>query len=403
MLKKEIVSDFHEKLLFKERLESVNRGMQYETLRNINQIIERDSKDTTYKFALLRATIEITQQKSPHAIIKNDRVSFPVGLLVLKWLEYYYPIIEARLPQKNGDNLDSNTLSFRSQFEEVTDYYQDRGGYDVFYKEFIKCNYPDELNESIYTLCKKIRDTITKQPMCYIGRSISDDFYSIFKKEESGPRLRKPNKLDVEFMVERFGRFTIPLDYFTVFEYLGSFITGTHSILINWAQFTVDKSSRSLSLQKVLPKILQSPLSERDTYISAKIFDNYFIENGNLICVWTGKKIQGDRNIDHVLPFSIWRNNDLWNLLPARDKINSDKNDRIPGVTLLDKRKDQIIEYWKYIHKSEPEIFTRELNINLISGGLSNQENWETLAFNALKEKSRYLIETRGFEEFHWS
>ena len=29
--------------------------MAYETLKHINQIIERDSKDTTYKFALLRA------------------------------------------------------------------------------------------------------------------------------------------------------------------------------------------------------------------------------------------------------------------------------------------------------------------------------------------------------------
>ncbi|MDZ7807407.1 MAG: hypothetical protein U5K71_09870 [Gracilimonas sp.] len=87
--------------------------MEYEVLKNINQIIERDSKDTTYKFALLRATIEVIQQKSPHSVIKSDLVIMPVGLLVLKWLEYYYPIIEARLPQKSGDDLDSNTLTFQ--------------------------------------------------------------------------------------------------------------------------------------------------------------------------------------------------------------------------------------------------------------------------------------------------
>jgi hypothetical protein len=375
--------------------------MDYQVLKNINQIIERDSKDTTYKFALLRASIEIIQQKTPHATTNGDRVSIPVGLLVLKWLEYYYPIVEARLPQKSGDNLDTNTLTFRSHFEKVTDYYKDKGGYDVFYKEFMKCSYPDELNDDIYTLCKSIRDTITKQPMRYIGRSISDDFYSIFKKEEGGERLRKPDKLDVEFMIEQFGRFTIPLDYFTVFEYLGSFITGTHSILINWAKFTVDKGDRLLTMQKVLPKILQSPLSERDTKISVKIFDNYFREKGQLHCVWSGKKIQDDRNLDHVLPFSIWRNNDLWNLLPAKGKVNSDKNDRIPGVELLDKSKDRIIGYWKYISESEPEIFTRELSVSLINNRLMDQNNWENSAFIALKEKSRYLIETRGFEEFN--
>jgi len=378
-----------------------NHYMAYEILKKINQIIERDSKDTTYKFALLRATIEIIQQKTPHAFKKGNRVSMPVGLLVLKWLEYYYPIIEARLPQKSGDNLSTNTLTFRKQFEVITDYYQGKGGYDVFYQDFMKCNYPDELNDNIYTLCKKIRDTITKQPMRYIGRSLSDDFYSIFKREEDGQRLRKPDKLDVEFMIERFGRFTIPEDYFTVFEYLGSFITGTHTILINWAQFTVDNGGRSLNLQNVLPKILQSPVNERDTRISNKIFSNYLNEKGDLTCVWTGKTIRGDLNIDHVLPFSVWRNNDLWNLLPANAKINSDKNDRIPGIHTLEKSKDRIIEYWMYIRKSEPKIFDRELNISLILGGISNHDNWENPAFYALKQKSRYLIETRGFEEFH--
>jgi len=74
----------------------------YEALKNINTIIERDSKDTTYKFALLRGTIEIIQEKSPYQKFEDNRVILPVGLLILKWLEYYYPIIEKELPQRNG-------------------------------------------------------------------------------------------------------------------------------------------------------------------------------------------------------------------------------------------------------------------------------------------------------------
>lgn len=377
------------------------KEIMYDTLKNINQIIERDSKDTTYKFALLRATIEVIQQKTPHAFPVGNRVSMPVGLLVLKWLEYYYPIIEARLPQKSGDNLDSNTLTFRSKFEIITDYYQDKGGYDVFYKEFVKCNYPDELNKTVYELCKSIRDTILKQPMRYIGRSISDDFYSIYRKVDESERLRRPNKLDVEFMIDRFGQFTIPRDYFTVFEYLGSFITGTHSILINWAEFTVGNGRRSLSMNKVLPIIMQTPLQERDNELTKKIFKKYEAEKGKLFCVWTGRTIYNGLNFDHLLPFSIWRSNDLWNQLPATGKINNKKNDRIPGAELLDKSKDRIIEYWKYIYKIEPEVFTKELNVNLILEKLTDQQNWEKPAFDALKEKSRYLIETRGFEQFN--
>jgi hypothetical protein len=85
--------------------------MLTEVLKNINQIIERDRKETTYKFALLRATIEVIQEKSPYQRFKNGRVILPVGLLILKWLEYYYPIIEKELPQRNSDDLDSFTLS----------------------------------------------------------------------------------------------------------------------------------------------------------------------------------------------------------------------------------------------------------------------------------------------------
>jgi hypothetical protein len=43
------------------------------------------------------------------------------------------------------------------------------------------------------------------------------------------------------------------------------------------------------------------------------------------------------------------------------------------------------------------------MNVNLVSRQDFEQHDWENLAFNSLREKSRYLIETRGFEEFHWS
>jgi hypothetical protein len=134
--------------------------MEYEVLKNINQIIERDSKDTTYKFALLRATIEVIQEKSPYQKIVNNRVVLPVGLLILKWLEYYYPIIEKEFPQRNGDNLDSFTLSFRSLFKDITDFYKLRGGLSVFYSELVRGNLPDEIEDTVFQLCKKLRDTI---------------------------------------------------------------------------------------------------------------------------------------------------------------------------------------------------------------------------------------------------
>jgi len=104
-----------------------------------------------------------------------------------------------------------------------------------------------------------------------------------------------------------------------------------------------------------------------------------------------------------VLPFSVWRNNDLWNLLPSKAKVNNRKRDKIPSLELLDKRKDRIISYWQFLYETEQNGFEKELNINLITRQDFDNSNWENLAFHSLKEKCRYLIGTRGFEEFHWS
>jgi len=70
--------------------------------KQINAIIERDSKDATYKFALLRGAIEISQEYDHLQRDTGDRVEFPLGLLVEKWLLYYYPLIAGSdfIPQK---------------------------------------------------------------------------------------------------------------------------------------------------------------------------------------------------------------------------------------------------------------------------------------------------------------
>ncbi|MCR9133043.1 MAG: hypothetical protein NXI08_10725 [bacterium] len=372
----------------------------YEILKNINQIIERDSKDTTYKFALLRSTIEIIQGRSPYMRLGDGRVILPVGLLILKWLEYYYPIIENDLPQKNGDNLRSFTLSFRKLFKKVTDYYLTRGGLSVFYSELIRGNLPDEIEKTVFLLSKKLRDTIRNQPMRYIGKSVTGTEYGIYNLLPNTKQLRQPKKIDINFLIENYSEFSISQEYYEAMDILGSFVTGMHSILINWAEFTVERDKK-LNNGFVLETILKAPQEARNVLFSEKIFKHLKKKNDGLECVWSGNIISNDLNIDHVLPFSIWRNNDLWNLLPAKAKINNKKSNKIPSLELLNKRKDQIITYWKFIKGEEQKGFENEMFVNLISKNNYDQSNWENLAFDSLKEKSRYLIETRGFEAFN--
>ena len=70
--------------------------------KTINTIIERDSKDTTYKYALLRGAVEISQEYQHLKRETGNRIEFPLGLLVEKWLLYYYPFIESDIPRNPG-------------------------------------------------------------------------------------------------------------------------------------------------------------------------------------------------------------------------------------------------------------------------------------------------------------
>ena len=82
--------------------------------------------------------------------------------------------------------------------------------------------------------------------MRYIGRSISDEYYSIFHFETGSKS--KANELDIDFLIKNYGTFSIPKDYYDAFQLLGSFIGGQDSLLFKWAEFSVNASGKSLSV-----------------------------------------------------------------------------------------------------------------------------------------------------------
>jgi len=135
---------------------------------SISKIIERDSKSTTYKFALLRGTIDIIQENSPFINIEEERVFIPTGLLIEKWMLYYYPILQSTtfIPQINN----TKNLAFELQFLELIKHYENRGGFSAFYNDLRNKGIPTDLKLIIFDLAKKIRDTVSKMPMKYIGR-----------------------------------------------------------------------------------------------------------------------------------------------------------------------------------------------------------------------------------------
>lgn len=361
---------------------------------NISKIIERDSKTTTYKFALLRGVIDIIQDNSPFISFLKDRVYFPTGLLIEKWMLYYYPILESltNIPQINGET----NLAFGIKLKKIISAYSNSGGFSAFYNDLKNKGIPKNLKADFVELAKKLKDTITRMPMKYVGRSISNNYYSIFQFE-SGTGRRNTNSVDTEFLINNFGSFSIPVDYYEAFKVLGSFINGKDSILFKWAEFSVNASGNNLSIAKVVNEILKSPITARDVEESKKIYNSILKKEGKVYCVWTGKTIS-TYDIDHLIPFSIWKNNDLWNLLPARAKINNQKRDKIPSTFLIEKQTELIIYYWELINKYQLERFQKEIKISLL--GRNPFSNWQKTAIGQLQSSCDYLITTRGYEEW---
>ncbi len=271
--------------------------------------------------------------------------------------------------------------------------YEYRGGFSAFYNDLKNKGIPKDFQSDFFELTSKLRDKITKMPMKYIGPSISNDFYSIFNYESQ--RRKSYSNIDIETLIKDYGIFSIPLEYYEVFKILGSFINGQDSILFKWAEFSVNALGNNLSVDKVLNEVLKSPITERNIAESKKMCKDILKKEGKVFCVWTGRSIS-NYDIDHLIPFSVWKNNDLWNLLPSDSRIKNQKRDKIPTPEIIERQKNLILDYWGIIFESQSIRFQKEIQVALL--GNHSFSSWKKIGIPQLQNSCNYLIENRGFE-----
>jgi len=293
-----------------------------------NSIIERDSTDTTYKYALLRGTIEICEEYQHLGKEEGDKVWFPLGLLIEKWMFYYYPIIanEQYIPQKSGETVDGSNhlrMAFRPVLTEVVHYYKaNGGGLSQFYNDYERGSIPREISGTVWKLCRKLSTTITDMPMHHLGFSYAKKPYSVFNYRKKDERISSAGPIDRDFLIRYFGEFSISRDLNNVFLYFGGFISGENTLLLKWATLSSKKSNGLISTAEVMEVLQITPETERDIIEARNFYTHLWNTKEPLICVWTGQNIDsiGGCHLDHVLPFSVWKNNELWNLLFLLDR-----------------------------------------------------------------------------------
>lgn len=99
-----------------------------------------------------------------------------------------------------------------------------------------------------------------------------------------------------------------------------------------------------------------------------------------------------------MIPFSVWKNNDLWNLLPSQSKTNNQKRDKIPSTDLIEKRKDLILNYWELINENQTHRFQKEIRVALL--GNSSNVDGQKAAIKQFQSSCNYLIANRGYEKW---
>jgi SAM-dependent methyltransferase len=332
-------------------------------LDQVESILNRDRKDATYKLALIRALAEIAQTR--YNVARFDgagRVSVPLAELAERWLVYYWPLVASRdfIAQKQGEKRGSaKPLAIRRPLVVLIERFDQAGGLPRFLADLRSGRLAPELADCHTEAMQVIGRTIWNMPVRYAGGG--GDF-SVFGYD----RIRRA--------------VTMPVDLWREFVLTGSWIHD--ATILRWAELTARLSRGEVTVSRAVEKLMPGTDPVRETLDARRLYQ----QAGVTECVWTCKPLRSGRfDVDHVIPFALWRNNDLWNLLPTRPETNNQKRDRLPTQRLIQARREAVIGCWETLRAEFPERFNRE------AAGLCGVESmpegrWHGTLFSRLAE-----------------
>ncbi len=339
------------------------------SLDRIEGVLNRDRKTATYKLALFRALSELGTLATHQAEWLPDReVALPLRLIAEKWFRFYWPIFEAVefIPQNNGEQPGcAKPVAFRKQQNEIIAAYRSRGGLSQFLMEAASGRLPEPVKRKYQETLRTIETTIKTGPVVYASGNM-------FRYEK--------------------GRVLVDAGAWREFCQLGHWIEP--AVILRWAEETNRMSGGRVTVVEVLNRLVVNPTEERNVGAAKDVFDGMAEKR----CVWTDKVLRTGYAVDHVIPFSLWHCNDLWNLLPCDARVNGSKSDKLPERGLLFQRKEAIVFCWETVRQRHERRFEYEL-MNF-TGEKRVAANWQNGAFQRLVEAVEVTAIQRGAERW---
>lgn len=122
--------------------------------------------------------------------------------------------------------------------------------------------------------------------------------------------------------------------YITINPVWNKYLQDYYGILtdfINW-NLTLFLQSRNPNIPNI-PNKLSRPIERTSLNKQRKFWDDVIKIGGSVHCIYTGKEIRiGNYAVDHFMPWSFVAHDQLWNLVPADNSINSSKSDKLPPL-----------------------------------------------------------------------
>jgi len=349
----------------------------------IEGILNRDRKSATYKLALFRALAEIATQEPRAAVWRSGgRVAVPMGRIARRWLLYYWPIIASDrfVPQSQAEGAGNlqQPMAFRASLQALMAPFAGQGehsGLTAWYLATTAGKGNPDIGKLEQAALKSIAETVRWGPVTYSGGAL--DSGRVFEYDGRARSVVMSAELWRELCL------------------LGHWIVD--AVVVRWAALTERFAHRQgLRSGDVLPLLLARPEAVRATQQARAVYLDAQVDR----CVWSGRELkERQMAVDHVIPFTLWGNNDLWNLLPTHSDINGQKSDRLPLGELISERRAQIQENWRLLRDAMPDAFDRQASA-LLGSKLSAGHQWPDRLIGRLREAVELTALQRGVERW---
>jgi hypothetical protein len=307
----------------------------------ISSILRHDSKQTSYKIALLRAINDVVLAY-PDVAPTSGVVAVPLRMLAECWVAYYWPFVDPRAPILQGVRSltrGSADVAFRPELSALRSNWEAiygpsgaAGGWHLVEQMRLarfRATYPSDLRKRYRGALRKI-GTALRQPIRYAGSGTTRVFADPAQLASLPHATPLPGAEPNEVCL------SVPAGIWTTFRDVSLWVEAL--CIHEWSQLTERLAGdSSVGRGEVYALLTERPDNRLPLQWERNEVNLLMLEGHTFTCPWTARRLTlHDYDLDHIVPLAIHPFHELWNLVPADPDFNRHrKRDRLPSAAAM--------------------------------------------------------------------